>query len=511
MLCKGLGKPIFLHSRLLHLAIPRYFVRPITDNPDPAMPQPASRRQFLKTLAASALVPAAFAALETHPSVLMIAIDDMNNWIGALGGQAKTPNIDRLAASGVLFTNAYCVVPACNPSRVALMTGQRPETTGQFGNNGNFRDRPGGKERITLPQHCRAHGYEAVAAGKLYHNPRGGRKQANPLSDPASWDAQRRGGIGTPGHKLYRTPEGLARWHQGDLKMKYAADSLFWGPIPNKTEETQDWQTADYCADYLAKPHDKPFFLACGIFRPHSPQLAPQKYFDMYPLDDIKLPEVPEDDLGDVGPLFRRNWSSAVVEAMRKHGEWRKAVQGYLACMTFADDCVGHVMQALERSPQRDSTIVVFWTDHGWHLGDKGKWEKFTLWHQSTNSPLAIQAPGVTKPGQLCHRAVSFLDLYPTLIELCNLRPRQDLEGESLLPLLRDPEAPREIPAVITMGKNNHAVVWEHWNYIHYRDGFEELYDHRTDPHEYTNIAGKPEVAPIVARLRQSLPERVAR
>ncbi|MBT3289735.1 MAG: sulfatase-like hydrolase/transferase [Victivallales bacterium] len=144
------------------------------------MPQPASRRQFLKTLAASALVPAAFAALETHPSVLMIAIDDMNNWIGALGGQAKTPNIDRLAAGGVLFTNAYCVVPACNPSRVALMTGQRPETTGQFGNNGNFRDRPGGEERVTLPQHCRAHGYEAVAAGKLYHNPRGGRKQANP-------------------------------------------------------------------------------------------------------------------------------------------------------------------------------------------------------------------------------------------------------------------------------------------------------------------------------------------
>jgi arylsulfatase A-like enzyme len=445
---------------------------------------------------------------ERPPNILLIAVDDMNDWIGAMQGVAQTPHIDRLAARGMLFDNAYCVTPACNPSRVALLTGLRPETTGQHENAGNFRHLPGNEQLLTLPQRLQQAGYRTIAAGKVFHHPRGPGPQPAELSDPISWTEQWRGRGGTGGHEPYLIANNEARWLQGvphEITNDYGRHwAAVWGPIPDLAEETGDWRVAQYCADVLRQEHEQPFFLACGIFRPHAPLLAPQKYFDRFPLDQVELPKIPADDMNDIPAIAQRNWSTPLFEAMKREDQWRLAVQAYLACMAYADDCVGVVLDALERSPHRDNTIVVFLTDHGWQLGHKQRWEKFSLWRQATRAPLVIQAPG-QKPGR-CSRAVSFLDLAPTLLELTGLAVPKPLEGESLVPWLGDPRLPRERPAVITYLPGNHSVVHENWNYIRYQDGAEELYDHQSDPGEYTNLIGRQALAPLVRRLRGWLP-----
>ena len=444
-------------------------------------------------------------------NVLMIAIDDMNNWVGCLGNnpQAKTPNIDRLANEGLLFSNAYCVVPACNPSRVALMTGLRPETTGQFGNEGNFRLRPGGENLVTLPQHFRNHGYEAVAAGKIFHKPCGSSGSPNPESDPQSWDRQFGGQTGTGGHNRYLNKNGFGKWHDGKFT-DYLGKFGVWGPCPEPKEETGDWQTAESIANYLKARHDKPFFAACGIFRPHEPLLAPKEYFDLFPLDRIELPDCPDGDMDDIPKIAQKNFSSDFfTEGVKAMGEWKKAVQAYLACMAFADDCVGHVLQALEESGHADDTIVVLWTDHGWQLGHKNRWEKFSLWRQGANAPLIFKVPGTTIPGSVCNRAATFLDLYPTLSELCGLPIPPELEGCSMVPLLKDPSMQWKIPAVITDTQEpDYSVVLDQWNYIRYRDGSEELYDHSKDPGEFSNLANNPEYTAVKKRLAEWLPTR---
>jgi arylsulfatase A-like enzyme len=442
------------------------------------------------------------------PNVIMIAIDDMNDWIGALAGPADTPHIDAFARSGLFFRNADCVAPACNPSRVALMTGLRPETTGQYENAGNFRDkRPGNATLLTLPQRLQRIGYRTVAAGKIFHNPRGTGSQPNPLSDPVSWDEQYAGATGTNGAQAYLDENGWAKWLKGDrrdIKNDYALRSAIWGPIAQKKEDTGDWQTAEFCARYISQTHDQPYFLACGIFRPHAPLLAPQEYFDRYPLDKVQLPDCPADDMLDIPAIAQTNWSTPLVKAMQKEGQWKLGVQAYLACMSFADDCVGRVLQAIEQSPDRDNTIVILWTDHGWQLGHKDRWEKFALWRQATHAPLIIRAPGYAAGS--CDQAVSFLDLAPTVLELLAVPMPTELTGQSLLPWLKDPSRSRDTPAVITYLPGNHSVVREPWNYIHYADGSEELYNHATDPHEYHNLIGQPETAVIVRQLKVWIP-----
>lgn len=448
-------------------------------------------------------------------NVLMIAIDDMNNWIGAMDGKAKTPHIDAMARSGVLFNNAFCVVPACNPSRTALMSGLRPETTGQYTNAGNFRDKPGGKEIVTMAQYLKQHGYETVAAGKIFHHPRGNGEQPNELSDPVSWDHQERGHIGTPGHELFLDENDRALWLEGEgdryiteenSGMNYITKFGVWGAVPFTREECGDWQMADFCARYLSGEHEKPFFLALGIFRPHSPQLVPQEFLDMYPLEEIELPEVPADDMEDIPEIAQTNWSTPFVHLVRKKGQWKKAVQGYLASMSFADACVGHVMEALKKSRYAENTVVLLWTDHGWQLGHKDRWEKFSLWHQATNSPLVIRTPEMKTAGQVCNEAVSFLDLYPTLLDLLELPTRNFLEGESLVPWIEDPFMEKKTPAVVTYPGGNHSVVLGNWNYIRYENGSEELYDHHNDPCEFRNLAGDPQYNLIKDQLRTWIP-----
>lgn len=442
-----------------------------------------------------------------RPNVLFIAIDDLRNWMGCMGDtQAQTPNLDRLAARGTLFTHAYCAAPWCNPSRTALLTGVRPSTSGVYTHyNVPWRNAELLKNAITLPQYFQQQGYTSLGAGKIFHHP-------DEAQDPQSWDDY----WPSKTKCMLNTP--LAKPPKNGLDLRSSID---WGPIDTPREEMPDWKVADWVAGQLAAPHDKPLFLACGFFRPHVAWYVPREYFDRYPIEKIKLPEIREDDLADVSDFARRmalgegipalndpnDYGSCVntFPILRDAGQWPAAVQAYLACVTFADECLGRVLDALDRSPYRDNTIVVLWSDHGWHHGEKLHWEKVGLWEEATHCVLMLSAPG-SKPGQRCAAPVNLMDLYPTLVELCGLPPRTGLEGSSLVPLLHDPASGGERYSVTTHGKDNHTVRTSRWRYIRYATGDEELYDHDRDPHEWTNLASDPATADVRAKLRGLLP-----
>lgn len=458
-----------------------------------------NRRRFLSTVgrvaAASVItrfpLPGRFSS--ERQNVLFIAIDDLNDWVGCLGGHpdVKTPHLDRLAGRGMLFTNAHCAAPLCNPSRAALLTGVRPSTSGVYDNRQPMRKSDVLRDVVTLPQHFMAHGYRAVGGGKIFHGA---------FPDPPSWQeyfpSQTRNKPEDPVPSK-RPVNGIPNTAHFD-----------WGPLDVPDSEMGDGQVAEWAVRELQRKHDKPFFLGCGIFRPHLPWYVPRKYFDMYPPEKVTLPNVKDDDLDDVPPIGRK---FANPEGDHKkvidYNQWRKAVQGYLASITFADVCVGRVLDALDNSPYAQNTTIVLWSDHGWHLGEKLHWRKFALWEEATHNVLMISSPGLTRPGGRCSRAVSLMDIYPTLVELCSLTPRKELEGVSLLPLLRDPDAAWDRPAVTTYLRNNHSVRNERWRYIRYSDGTEELYDHHNDELEWTNLAGKPEYQRVKKDLARWLPE----
>jgi arylsulfatase A-like enzyme len=460
-----------------------------------AMSEKISRREFIKLTSVSAASLAmsgiSFSEDEDRPNVLFIAIDDLNDWVGCLGGHpdVKTPNLDSLAERGVLFTNAFCSAPACNPSRASLMTGILPSTSGVYHNNQPWR--PVMSEAITLPQHFMAHGYRAVGGGKIYH----GR-----YPDPPSWHNY------FPSQQQNKPPDPTPpnRPLNGIPKTAH----FDWGPVDVADEEMGDWKVADWATGELEKKHDKQFFLGVGIFRPHLPWYVPRKYFDMYPPESITLPNVKEDDLDDVPQIGKRMARpNGDHKKVVDHNQWRKAVSGYLASITFADACVGKVIEALNRSPYRDNTAIVLWSDHGWHLGEKLHWRKFALWEEATHNVLMMVVPGITEKGVRCNRTVSMIDIYPTLIDICGLKPKEELEGKSLIPLLKNPEAAWERPALTTHGRNNHSIRSERWRYIRYNDGTEELYDHENDQLEWNNLADKAEYADIKKELSRWIPE----
>lgn len=421
----------------------------------------------------------------TRPNVLFIAVDDLNDWIGVLRGHpdVRTPNLDRLARRGVLFTRAYCSAPACNPSRASLLTGVRPSTSGVYHNPDRWRLAM--PDVVTLPQHFMAHDYDVAGCGKIYH----GR-----FPDPPSWDdyLPRPRDPQPPGRPLNGLP---------------ATAHFDWGPVDVDDAGMGDAKVVSWAIDFLAGKREKPFFLAVGLFRPHLPWYVPPKYFARYPTAKVTLPEVPDDDLDDV-PIAGKKMAKPDRDHRRviESGNWRRAVSAYLASIAFADAQIGRLLGALDATPHASNTIIVLWGDHGWHLGEKKHWRKFTLWEEATRVPLMITAPGVTTPSGRCARTVSLLDLYPTLVELCGLRPRSGLEGQSLAPLLKNPAAPRERPAVTTHGRNNHAVRSERWRYIRYADGTEELYDHHKDPMEWSNLAGDPALGDVRRKLSRWLP-----
>lgn len=456
--------------------------------------------RFRAPVAAAVLVAGALAVVVAVPigvqgapaekparlNVLFIAVDDLNDWTTFLGGYpgVKTPNLDRLARRGTFFTRAYCSAPACNPSRASLLCGVRPSTSGVYHNSNPWRVQL--PEAVTLPQHFMAGGYKVWGGGKIFH----GR-----FRDPQSWHVY----FPRPGDPVpkIRPANGIPKTAHFD-----------WGPVEVGDGAMGDTRVTDWGVKFLGQEHEGPFFLAVGLFRPHLPWYVPKKYFDEYPLADVKLPEMKEDDLDDVPPIGRRMARPGGDHAkVLKYNQWEKAVQGYLASISYADGQIGRLIAALDGSPYAGNTIIVLWTDHGWHLGEKLHWRKFTLWEEAGRVPLVFVVPGVTKPGTRCDRTVSLLDIYPTLADLCGLPVGEHLEGKSLKPLLEDPTLPWDRPVVTTHGRNNHSVRSERWRYIRYSDGSEELYDHRSDPMEWTNLAGDPKYAVQREKLAAWLPK----
>lgn len=436
-------------------------------------------------------------ATASKPNVLFIAIDDQNDWVGAFGGHplAKTPHLDKLAQRGTAFLNAHCQAPLCNPSRTSLMLGLRSTTTGIYGLSPWFRTLEEWKDRVALPQHFHAHGYKTMSTGKIYHGGAGGPKER--LREFDVWGNA--GGLGAKPDKKLIGPTPMGNNPLMD-----------WGVFPHRDEDKGDYQVASWTIEQLKQaPKDQPFFLAAGFFLPHVPCYATQAWFDLYPDDDSVLPRVLPEDRSDT-PRFSwyLHWElpEPRLKWVQENHQWRNLVRSYLACTSFVDAQIGRILSTLEEQGLAENTIVVVWGDHGWHLGEKGITGKNTLWDRGTKVPLIFAGPGVSSNGR-CSQPAELLDIYPTLIDLCNLAPRKDLEGISLVPQLRNATALRERPAITSHNQGNHGIRSERWRFIRYADGSEELYDHESDPNEWTNLASRPEYAKVLEDHRKWLPK----
>ena len=419
----------------------------------------------------------------TRPNVLFIASDDLNHWVGYLGRnkQTKTPNIDRLAERGVRFTHSYCAAPVCNAARAALMSGLRPSSSGIYENDDD--SRPVIPTDYSLVTTFRKAGYRALGAGKIYHGAYDRKDEWDDYLGKGPADPKPTGDTGVGGIKF--------------------------APLDANDEDFVDYKTVSYGIEQLQKKHDKPFLLTIGLHKPHMPWNVPQKYFDMHPLDQIELPPTKPDDLEDLPPAaLRMARPEGDHQTMLESGRWKEAVQAYLAAVSFADAQVGRLIDALDKSEYADNTIIVFWGDHGWHLGEKQHWRKFALWEEATRAPLIWVAPGVTEPGSVSTRPVDFMSIYPTLTDLAGIETPSHVEGKSIRLLLEKPDAQWALPAVTTYNFGNHAVRSEGWRYIRYNNGDEELYDEVQDPYEWTNLAQKPEFAAKKAELAGWLPAK---
>lgn len=424
---------------------------------------------------------------DDRPNVLFIAIDDLNHWVGHLGRnpQAQTPNIDRLAEMGVAFENAHTIVPACEPSRAALMGGRRPWTSGCYLNGHEWTEYQEAGEGLSA-QFLKA-GYYTAGAGKIYH---GNEHHASEWSEYMPSDPYSQNGWGVKKDDGYHTDK-----IHPDLK----------------DEDIIDWHAVDYTIERLMEKRDEPFFLACGLYKPHLAFVAPRKYYDAFPLESIELPPHLENDLDDIPARgVRMAGPQGDHRKFLESGRWKVAIQSYLATVAYTDMNVGRLLDALEKSPERDNTIVVLWTDHGWSLGEKQHWRKFALWEEATRTPLVWAAPGVTQAGGRSTRPVDLSSVYPTLCELAGIAVPEHVEGKSIVSLLKDPNSQWNRPAITTYGRGNHAVRTETHRYIRYEDGSEELYHNAKDPFEWTNLAGNPEYSEVKRRLARWLPENEA-
>ena len=446
-------------------------------------------------------------AEQQKPNILFIAMDDLNDWIGCLGGhpQTITPNLDRLAASSVLFTNAHCPAPACNPSRSAIFTGRSPHRSGLYDNLQKMREVLPDAE--LLPKTLSRHGYWSAGSGKMLHyfidadswNEYFPKKESeNPFPRTLN-----------PRNRPLSLPRG-GPWQYVETD---------WGPIDATDEEYGgDFLVSQWVSEQLAQEHDQPFFLACGIYRPHEPWFVPKKYFESFPLADVRLPVgyLP-DDLDDLPAAGKKAGPNRYFEHILKHDQWRQGVQGYLASIHYADAMLGRVLKALQSGPNAHNTIVVLWSDHGWHLGEKQHWQKFTAWRVCTRVPLMIRVPegttglkSGTSPAR-CSRPVNLLSLFPTLLELSGLPAEPHHDGPSLVPLLQAPNAEWPHASITHLGSpGSYGLSTERWRVIHYQNGDEELYDIKTDPHEWHNLAGVAQHEKQLSRLRAMAPTRFA-
>ena len=455
------------------------------------------RRRFLglsaAALASQACSPMSESAAEpVPPNVLFLAVDDLNTWLGCMRGhpQAKTPNIDRLAARSVVFHNAHCQAPICGPSRASLMSGYLPSTTGIYGQIRDTELREASPETGStpfLPEWFGQNGYHTMGVGKLFHR-----------HAPEGAFAESGGRVAGFGP---RPPKRLKWDRQGT--------STDWGAFPETDEEMPDFGTATWAAERVQREYDKPFFLGAGFLRPHVPWHVPQKWFDMFPPDELEMPPYQPGDQDDVPEISRQLHALPMMPTTDwaiESDQWKDIVQAYLACIAFVDAQVGKVLDALDASPYADNTYVVLWGDHGYHIGEKNRFGKHSVWEEATRTPLMIAGPGIA-PG-MTQKPAGLIDLYPTLLDLCGLPANPANEGHSLRPVLDDPVA-ADWPyvALTTYGRNNHGVRDERYRYIRYEDGSEELYDHEDDAHEWNNVAADPTYEEIKQRLASHLPE----
>lgn len=445
------------------------------------------------------------AAGTKRPNILFIAVDDLNDWTGAMGGHpdALTPGLDRLAAEGVLFRNAYCQAPLCGPSRASLMTGLRPSTSGIYGMIDDDKIRENNeatRDIVFLPEYFRQQGYHTMGIGKLFHQ-----HAAPGVLDESGGRVK---GFGP-------SPEKRFKW-DGKGPEGYGTTSTDWGAYPEADSLMPDHQSVNWAIERLERVYDEPFFLGVGLLRPHVPFYVPETWFSRYDPGQLQMPPYKADDLDDiprVGLQINDLKMMPSTEWAIESGEWANIVQAYLACVSFADHQVERLLRALQESPHAENTIIVLWSDHGYRLGEKGTFAKHALWEEATRVPLMIAGPGIPE-GKVINDPVELLSLYPTLLDLAGLPPYERNEGKSLRPLITDTktgaaadEAAEEPYALTTYGRNNHAVRTSDYRYIRYEDGGEELYDHSIDPNEWNNLASDPEYKEIKERLAGYLPE----
>ena len=441
-----------------------------------------------------------------RPNVLFIAADDMNCDLGVYGNvQVKTPHLDRLAAMGVRFDRAYCQQPLCGPSRASVMTGLRPDTLDMHTLKHELREK--NPDVVTLGQFFRNAGYFSARAGKIYHYGNPSMIGTDGNDDPETWDERYnpRGIDSLQEDKIITYPEG---------RKGLGISMAWWDPV-SKDEEHTDGMVASKIIELIDEHQDGPFFLAAGFFNPHCPYVAPKRYFDMYPLDEIEMPDLEEGkkDLEDVPPMAvqrdTKNWPYYIADVSLEDA--RKCKQAYFACNTFVDAQVGRLIDALEERDLLKKTIIVFWSDHGYFLGEKGLWYKRKAFERSARMPMLVAAPGLSKGG-VAAQPVELLDLFPTLAELCNLEPPKELEGASLVPILENPSsAVWDKPAVTQVYHS--ATAWGYslrtprWRYTEWMQGEAgvELYDHEHDPEEIHNLASKEEYKAVMAELSAKL------
>ncbi len=534
---------------------------------EPRSREALSRRSFLSASGGSALAVLASGLLscsraEAEPlNALLIVCDDLNDSVQGMGGhpQAKTPNIARLMKQAVQFSNAHSNAPICAPARACLFSGIYPHHSGII----DFKPMDSSellRNSVWLFEHFKNNGYEIFGAGKLHHyereilklfeNPDGstnygprtdygpfpnnGEKANMEVLHPSlKWLEQY---ITDHDKKLWKArgehsfaplsdvpaPPKYPGWHgwaygRGRKPMRYVSETDR-DPMP-------DEMTAAYGAEVLSRPHDKPFLLGLGFIRPHTPLYAPKKYFDMFPPEELQLPPYKEDDLDDCQGFLKLilQYGFERHELYKNHGLWKRFLQAYLACTAFVDAQIGVVLDALERSPYADNTVVILTGDHGFHMGEKHYNFKLTNWEEATRVPLIVKAPGC-RAGAACDVPVSHVDIYPTLIDYCGLpenpnagRSGVPLDGHSLRPLVENPEAGQwdgpDVALIAVYGErkpeggqyHNFSVRSRRWRYTLYENGAEELYDHQNDPNEWTNLAGVEKYAAVKAELKQKL------
>ncbi|MFV0377648.1 MAG: sulfatase [Mangrovibacterium sp.] len=435
-------------------------------------------------------------AQNDRPNVLLIVIDDLNDYPQVLSDYPglKTPNLTKFAETGVIFSHAYCAAPVCNPSRSAFLSGMAPYKTGVYDNNYTIENSPAIMESEFLPEHFKKNGYTTVTRGKIFHSVPGKARY------DAMWDVD--GGKGNYG------PQPEISHFPDTIKMAKMFDYQPWeGPESDHPDNV----TAEMTIEQLRKDHDKPFFIACGFYKPHNPWTAPKRFFDMYPLETLQLPPVNENDLDDL-PELAQKWASGPVDyyhILKRTGQYAPVVRSYLACISFLDYNFGRVIDALEKSKYRDNTLVVVVADNGFHMGEKLHFAKYALWEKTTRILCMWRVPGMTRANTKCTRPVNLLDIYPTLAELCNLpSPSQQLDGHSIVPLLKKPDAKWKYPSVTTYLKDNYSIRDERFRYIQYYDGTSELYDHKLDKNEYNNImrSEPSKYGNVVERLKTYIP-----